>query len=67
MTEFGARLTLRMWRELMLQYHDMLDFDPASVAAARKEIGEHAGAFRLGETGFHSGAARNVLSKKAKK
>jgi len=67
LTEFGARLTLRMWRELMLQYHDMLDFDPASVAAARKEIGEHAGAFRLGETGFHSGAARNVLSKKAKK
>ena len=67
LTEFGARFTLRMWRELMLQYHEMLGFDPKAVAAARKSVGEHEGAFRLGDTGFHSGAARDVLAKKGKK
>jgi HEXXH motif-containing protein len=67
LTDLGRRFTMRMWRELMLQYHDMLSFDPKTVAAARKRVREHQDAFRLGDTGLHSGAPRGALKPKKKR
>ena len=67
LTDLGRRFTLRMWRENTLQFHDMLRFDAKAVAAARKKVDEHVAAFRLGETGLHSGAPRAALKPAKKK
>jgi len=58
LTDLGRRFTLCMWRENMLQYHDMLNFDAKAVASARKKVQEHIDSFRLGDTGWHSGAVK---------
>ncbi|PCI31634.1 MAG: hypothetical protein COB53_12955 [Elusimicrobia bacterium] len=67
LTDLGRRITLWMWRELMLQYHEMLVFDPKAIASARKKVQEHADVFQLGDTGWHSGTPRESLKKKKAK
>ncbi len=67
LTDLGRRFTLRMWRENMLQYHDMLAFDGKAVASARRKVAEHADSYRLGDTGWHSGASHQLLKNSKEK
>lgn len=52
-TPLGARLIGRMWRELMLHYHESLAFPKDAVAEAERLCREHRAAHALGPTGLH--------------
>ncbi|MDX6769160.1 MAG: HEXXH motif-containing putative peptide modification protein [Elusimicrobiota bacterium] len=53
LTEFGARFTGRLWRELMTVRHGMSWFPPALLEEARATHAAHRGAWALPGTGLH--------------